>query len=277
MTLTDATPIQIAYTDSLTGEPVVMIHCSAANGREWDALSARLGASYRKLVSDQWGCGESPAWMGQAAFTLAHEAEPISALINCVGTPVHLVGHSYGGGVALRIARMNPEKVKSLTLVEPSSFHILRDGGTEDLFAEIAGVAGRITTAFTSGGYWEGMAGFVDYWNGAGTWEAMPHKARMKSCQRLSKVALDFHALFEEPARIGDYATLAMPTLLLLGERSPGPSRKIVEMLANAMPKARVEHIAGAGHMSPFTHAEDVNRRILAHLDALTAPRAMAA
>jgi len=276
---TDTASRSIAYTDSLTGEPVVLVHCSAASGREWDSLGTLLSGEYRKLVPDQWGCGESPAWMGQSAFALAHEAAPIIALIERVGQPVHLIGHSYGGGVALRIAREHPEKIRTLTLIEPSCFHILRNGEAEAevLLEEISGVAGRITAAFISGGYWSGMASFVDYWNGAGTWEAMSMKARLKATQRLSKVALDFHALFEEPARAEDYAGLAMPTLLLVGERSPGPSRKIVAMLSAAMPNARVERIAGAGHMSPFTHADDVNRRILAHLSAQATPRAMAA
>ena len=82
----------------------------------------------------------------------------------------------------------------------------------------------------------------------------MPQKVRMKARARTShKIVLDFHALFNEPARLEDYAALSIPTLLLCGDRSPAPSCRIVEMLASAMPHARVVRIQNAGHMSPFT------------------------
>jgi pimeloyl-ACP methyl ester carboxylesterase len=270
---------QIAYADSLVGEPVVMLHCSSASGRQWDALRTRLGAGFRTIVPDQWGCGDSPAWSGEVRFTLAHEAEPILDLIESVGEPVHLVGHSYGGGVALHIARRRPQRIKTLTLIEPSSFHVLRGGepSLQRLFAEIAGVADDVRSAIACGDNWGGMARFVDYWNGDGAWETTPQKTRLKLCQRLSKVALDFHALFEEPVRLPDYAGLVMPTLLLCGERTRVPSRKIVDLLSATLPHVRVQHIEGAGHMSPFTHSDDVNRRILGHLCAFAARRLLAA
>jgi pimeloyl-ACP methyl ester carboxylesterase len=158
--------------------------------------------------------------------------------------------------------------IRSLTLVEPSSFHLLRGGSPDEqaLFCEIASVADAVKEAVSSGDYWGGMTRFVDYWNGEGAWDAMPHKARMTLSQRLGKVMLDFRALFEEPADLEDYAALSLPTLILCGERSPGPSRRIVEMLAAAMPLARLERIPGAGHMSPLTHPDAVNAAIREHL-----------
>lgn len=279
MAPTETTEMQIAYAGNALGEPVVLLHCSSASGAEWDSLCAVLGGAFRAIVPDQWGCGQSPAWTGRSSFTLAQEAAPILAILNTLDEPVHLVGHSYGGGVALHIARMRPDRVKSLTLIEPSCFHILRDGERKNtvLFREISGVADGVRTAVASGDYWGGMEAFVDYWNGAGAWAGMHHKARMKLSQRLGKVALDFHALFEEPARLSDYARLTMPTLILCGERSPGPSQKIVAMLASALRRARVERIPGAGHMSPFSHADAVNRHVHDHLESMADKTAIAA
>ena len=279
MNATQSTGLEIAYSDSACGEPVLLLHCSSASGSEWDSLCAKLGAAFRTIVPDQWGCGKSPPWTGKSAFTLAQEAAPVLEILDALDESVHLIGHSYGGGVALHIARTRPGKVRSLTLIEPSCFHILRDGDGENpnLFREIAGVANGVRAAIASGDYWGGMAGFVDYWNGAGAWDEMHHKAKLKLCQSLAKVALDFHALFEEPVRLADYAGLTVPTLILCGERSPGPSRRIVAMLATAMRHARVERIAGAGHMSPFTHANEVNRHVYGHLHIMAETAAKAA
>lgn len=279
MAPTDTSDLRIAYSDSASGEPVLLLHCSSASGAEWDSLCAVLGGVFRTIVPDQWGCGNSPAWTGRSTFTLAQEAAPVLDILDTLGEPVHLVGHSYGGGVALHIARTRPDRVKSLTLIEPSCFHILRDGDSEngELFREIAGVADGVKAAVASGDYWGGMEAFVDYWNGTGAWAEMHHKAKMTLSQRLGKVVLDFHALFEEPARLADYARLTMPALILCGERSPGPSKKIVAMLASALRQARVERIPGAGHMSPFTHADAVNRHVHGYLGFAAEKTAIAA
>jgi pimeloyl-ACP methyl ester carboxylesterase len=161
--------------------------------------------------------------------------------------------------------------ILSLTLIEPSAFHVLRSAGPEEqtLYREIAQVADAVKRAVGSGNLWTGMGRFVDYWKGDGTWSAMPVEARLKLSQRLGKVVLDFRALLQEPADLRAYAPLTPPALLICGEKSPGPSRRIVEMLAAAMVDVRVEQIEGAGHMSPYTHSAIVNEIIATRLDRL--------
>jgi pimeloyl-ACP methyl ester carboxylesterase len=245
-----------------------MIHCSSATKAEWQSLCETLNADFRSVAVDQWGCGQRAPWTGQGEFNLVSEAAPIIGLIRNIGTPVHLVGHSYGGGVALRIARELPELIRSLTLIEPSSFHLLKAGEPDDqiLLQEVTGVADTVNEAVSSGKYWSGAGHFVDYWSGEGTWDAMSHKLQMTLSQTLDKVILDFKALLNEPASLEDYGTIACPTLILCGEWARRPSRRIVQMLAGAMPKAYVQEVAGAGHMSPLTHPDTVNDLIREHL-----------
>lgn len=268
MITSEANPPYIAYTDTGSGEPVVMIHCSSATRSEWQSLCETLNADFRSIAIDQWGCGQRTPWTDQGEFNLVSEAAPIIEFIRNIGTPVHLVGHSYGGGVALKIAREQPELIRSLTLIEPSSFHLLKGGDPDDqiLLQEVIAVAEAVSEAVSSGNYWGGAGHFVDYWSGEGTWDAMPHKLQMTLSQTLGKVILDFGALLNEPASLEDYATIACPTLILCGERARRPSRRIVQMLAGAMPEAYVQEVAGAGHMSPLTHPDVVNNLIREHL-----------
>ena len=257
----------ITYIDTGSGEPVVMIHCSSSCAREWQSLCETLNADFRSIAVDQWGCGKSDPWGGQVDFTLASEAAPIVNVIREIGTPVHLVGHSYGGGVALKIAREHPELVHSLTLIEPSCFHLLAgDPQDAELLSEITTLANAVIDAVSSGNYWEGTEQFVDYWSGTKTWAAMPHKLQMRLCQTLGKVILDFRALFNEPAEPGDYANITCPVLVLCGEYARGPNRRIAEILADALPHVTLQMIPQAGHMSPVTHPEVVNSAILEHL-----------
>lgn len=269
----------ISYTETGGGDHVVLIHCSSASGREWAALCGELDRRFHCVMPDQWNCGCSDPWPGDGPFTLAEEAAPIVAIIDRIGVPVHLVGHSYGGGVALRVARERPGMIRSLTLIEPSVFHLLHGVGPEEqeLYREISRVAETVRRAVNSGDFWGGMSRFMDYWNGDGAWSSVPADVRLKLSRRLGKVALDFRALFEEPASLDDYAALSFPTLIVCGERSPAPSRRIVGMLKDAMPDVRVEQIKGAGHMSPLTHPDAVNQAIARHLDSITNPRRQAA
>ena len=272
MTMNENSETRIAYADQGAGDPVLLIHCSAASRSEWRSLSDVLGREFRAIATDQWGCGESPSWSGRNAFTLADEAAPIVDIMERVGRPMHLVGHSYGGGVALRVARERRALTRSLTLIEPSCFHLLRNGGDKDeaFFAEIAKVAAGVSESISNGDLWGGMAKFVDYWDHAGAWDEMPYNSRIKLCQRLHKVSLDFHALFEEQANLETYAALDVSTLILCGQHSPGPSRRIVEMLTEIMPRAKLSQVPGAGHMSPLTHPGVINDQILNHLRTLS-------
>lgn len=270
---------RINYTDIGSGEPVLLLHCSSASNAGWAKLSEGLADGFRVIAPDQWGCGDSDSWPGHTAFTLAEEAMPILDIVDRIGVKLHLIGHSYGGGVALRVARERPLAIRSLTLIEPSSFALLRNGRAADeaLFAEVADVADGIQAAMLSGDHGGGMAGFVDYWNGEGAWEAMSHSARRRLGKCLGKVVLDFRALFEDPTSLDQYASLPMPTRIVCGEASPGPSRRIVEMLAGVLTKGRVARIAGAGHMSPLTHPDAVNRIIRGHLNRCRAGAVRAA
>jgi pimeloyl-ACP methyl ester carboxylesterase len=267
MTTIDTGEGCIAYSDSGVGEPVVMLHCTTASGSEWRSLRAALGNDHRTIAPDQWDCGASDPWPGRRSFSLAEEAAPVIAILERLGRPAHLIGHSYGGAVALRVARMAPDLLQSLTLVEPSSFHLLRfepDG--PELLAEIGAVAESVAWAVMRGHGWSGMGCFIDYWSGDGAWAALPGETKAKMAQRLPKVLLDFGALLNEPCGIDAHATVTVPTLILCGERTRAPSRRIVEMLAKIMPEARLETITEAGHMSPLTHPEPVNAAIAAHL-----------
>jgi pimeloyl-ACP methyl ester carboxylesterase len=239
-------------------EVVVLLHCSGSSGAQWRSLEAKIGGRYRVLAPDLRSCGG-----------LAQEAAPIVAMIERLGEPAHLVGHSYGGGVALHIARTRPELLHSLTLIEPSAFHLLRGGDTIDAAAlrEIMEVALEAKTSLAAGDHSGGFGRFVDYWK-PGSWEAMPAEKRAALAPQLAKVTLDFRALLGERAEIDDVRQVAVPTLLLQGGCTRLPSRCVVHRLRSALPQVSYRVIQGAGHMLPVTHREQVNPLIDEHIGA---------
>lgn len=266
-------PIEVLEHGS--GPPLILLHSTGSSSAQWRTLIERLGARHRVLAPDFHGCGRSAPWAGEGPFWLADEVAIVYALLSRCGAPAHLVGHSYGGAVALHAARARHDDLLSLTLIEPVAFHLLRDGDAEDraALAEIVEVAGGVTQALACGDYQGGFGRFVDYWSGPGAWARVPPERRRRMATGLGKVALDFHATIDNPRRLRDFERIRVPTLLLHGSRTTRPARRICERLAATLPHAQPAEIDGAGHMAPLTHADAVNERIAAHLAACAGRR----
>jgi len=258
-------------------ERVVLVPCSASTSRQWTALVEQLD-EYDGLPIDLCGHGIRARWHGAGPLSLTEEAAAIAEAA-VEGGQFHLVGHSYGGAVALHYARLFPERLASLTLVEPSAFHVLKGLRGEDgrLLDEIRGLAATVTAAVVAGDYCSAMARFIDYWGGAGSWDSVAESRQVQFAQLAVHVAHHFHGLIEEKATLADYAAIAAPTLIVSGTRSPAPSRAITRLLAEAMPRARHRTVRDAGHLSPITHPGEVNALVAAHVRTHRASPGLAA
>jgi pimeloyl-ACP methyl ester carboxylesterase len=106
---------------------VVTLHASASSARQWQPLAAALAPRFRVHAIDLHGHGERSPWRGARALSLADEAALVAPVLSREGD-VHLVGHSYGGAVALKVASMYPQHVRSVTVYEPVMFRWLVGG-----------------------------------------------------------------------------------------------------------------------------------------------------
>lgn len=259
---------RIAYDVTGCGPALVLLHSTASSSAQWSNLRGAFAGDWTVVCIDLHGHGESDPWHGRRPMALADEAAAVAAVLAQVDGPVHLVGHSYGGAVALNLA-LSGRALASLTLVEPVAFHLLREDAPM-LLAEVAAVAGAVRERVAAGDTAAAMAGFVDYWNGPGAWAAIRDDRRPALAALAPAVALHFAAAMGDPARLADCARLAVPTLVLSGERTPAPAAGIAARLAAAIPGARACVMAGAGHMLPRTHSDRFLRALAAHLDRVT-------
>jgi pimeloyl-ACP methyl ester carboxylesterase len=253
--------------------PVIALHCSGAGAGEWRQLGENLGPAYTLFAPEHYGRERTGPWTGTHAFTLADEAARTIDLIDRSMNKAHLVGHSYGGGVALHVALARPARVASLALYEPSAFHLLKIIGNRGAaaFAEIAHITRVTAQGVIAGDYAGAATAFVDYWGGVGAWAALRPTVQAELIRWAPKAPLDFHALIEEPTPLAAYSHLRMPVLVMRGEHAPRPTRQIAEMLSSVVPEARLVIIDGAGHMGPFTHGSVVSELITAHIGAAEA------
>jgi pimeloyl-ACP methyl ester carboxylesterase len=248
--------------------PVIALHCSGADGNQWRSLRDALGDAFVLFAPEHFGCERVGPWPGERAFTINDEAERTLALIDACEEEVHLVGHSYGGGVALHVAVQRPKRIASLTLYEPSAFHLLPQIGAAGrrAHAEISRVAQDTADRLLGGDCRSGAAYFIDYWNGAGAFQAMSPRVQAALTRWAPKIPLDFRALMQATAPLNAYATLACPALVLRGEHAPTPTRVIAEALVKLLPHGRLRVVPGCGHMGPLTHAGLVVPSMVSHI-----------
>jgi pimeloyl-ACP methyl ester carboxylesterase len=244
-----------------------MLHSSMSSKAQWSELAALLAPHWHCVGVDLLGYGQAafPLLEDGARFTLAHEVDAVNAALAAQlepGQPFHLLGHSYGGATALRLALEMPARILSLALFEPVAFHLLPAGDAAR--AEIGTVIAAIEQAATPR---DGARAFIDYWNRAGAFDSLKPAQQDRFTAQIAKVRLDFQALSSDPAMLADLAPLTMPALVIAGQSSPASTRGLAEQLAAALPGARLLHARG-GHMAPITHSLAVNPLIVAFLDA---------
>jgi len=239
---------------------VIALHCSGSSGAQWRPLGEALGWRCVLKAPDLIGAATAGPWSGDHPFSLDDEAASILDLVDAAPGPVHLVGHSYGGAVALHVAVRRTSRIASLVLYEPSAFHILRQTGPQGASAlrEIRAVAKAVERGLLTGAYREAVEGFVDYWNGTGAWARMKPHVQTELLGFLPKACLDFRALLGGHMAMEAWRRLNIPTLTICGEHAPRPTALISQLLhAGAMRGSR-HVVRGAGHMGPITHPAQV-------------------
>jgi pimeloyl-ACP methyl ester carboxylesterase len=249
------------------GPAVVCIHASASSSAQWRPLMDRLAGCHRTLAGDLYGSGQSPSWPGDRPLSLADERRLLAPAFEAAGGRFHLVGHSYGGAVALETARADPGRVASLVLFEPVLFALLAEEDPDQPAArEIAAVRDDTVAALERGDPQASGARFVDYWMGAGAWAAMPAPRRDALARAMGAVKAEWDAVFGDPTPLSAFAGLEVPVLYLTGSESPASSRGVARLLAKTLPRVTAIEIEGVGHMGPITHPDRINALIERYL-----------
>ena len=258
----------VRKTIGLKGETAVIVGSTASAPHLWRKMGVALSETHNVLVPHLWNVMGEPSWRGGDRFSLMDDALILKSQLDEDAGPVHLIGHSYGGAVALRFAREWPERVASLTLFEPAMFGVLRflqdNGG--NLFKEVYNVARMATTAAARSEQKSDVRHVVNFWHGGDAWSTMTDAEKEGVFLTVPKMGLEFLAtLWEEPAH-ADYAALDIPTLIFRGADASIPMQRVAYRLSRVMPQATLCTFAGAGHMLPITHAEQALPLVINHI-----------
>ncbi len=260
--------LRLAYTETGQGAPVLAVHSGGLSGRQWKRLGDRLGEGYRLIAPDLLGYAGSTPWPPDAPFHFRQDLAALDALVDRIGEPVHLVGHSYGGFLALKLALARPLSVRRMALFEPVAFGVLDSHDDADALALLSRVGLDYHPQGPEGADDAWLAQFVEWWNGPGAWSGFGDDVKATFRRSGWKLFQEVVSLSADRTPRAAYGALPVPTLLLGAERSPMTERRVLDHLTAALPNARMEIFPGVGHMAPVTHAGRVNDAIALHLSS---------
>jgi pimeloyl-ACP methyl ester carboxylesterase len=164
------------------------------------------------------------------------------------------------GAIMARVAADAPARVRSLTLIEPTLFHLLAPAGKVKEHDEIRAVADRVIEFVDAGESEEAARGFIEYWLGPGAYDAMEPRIRELVTRGMVKARAEFPLAFEERgASVQALSALSMPIQLIGGTGTTRAARAVMDVLRGIWPEAQLAEITATGHMAPITHRERVN------------------
>lgn len=248
-------------------EVVVFVHSTGTGPMLWAGVGPEARAGLPALVPANLGYPPNPPVPRGTVVTAEDDLREVLGSVPPGARKVHLVGHSYGGQLALRAAEVLGDRTASLFLWEPVLFGALR----KDPFDEGAVAEARhftehpwFLTDDDRGGTDPWLEVFVDYWNRPGSWKRMPEAMRAHSLATGWKMYQEVRACFADDRAFEGWR-LDVPTTVCAGTRSPAASRAMAVGLSRG--RANVTHVVvpDVGHMAPLTNAAPVHAELRAH------------
>lgn len=250
-------------------EPVMFLHGFLFDGRQYEAQVSMLRDRYRCITMDFRGQGRSAA--ARRGYQIEqHTADVLGIIRRLDIAPVHLVGLSMGGFVALRIAAREPGLLRSLTLVNTSAAaHAPTKFPKQLALAAVARVAGVSLPLIRSGVEAE-IYGEAFRKDPARAAERELWQRRWERADRSSLVKTLLGFMIRPDIR-NELGEVTVPTLVIAGGADaslpPRFSRDIHSLIAGS----RLVELPGVGHSSPVEDPEGVTRALEQFLDEVWA------
>lgn len=232
---------------------VLALHCTLAHSGAWRGLVEAMGADVTFVTPDMLSHGRSPDWDRRGDF----QDRSVAAVEHLLEAPMDIIGHSFGATIALRLAVAHPDKVRSLTMIEPVFFTVALQDDPGKVTEHDADAA-DFTAAMMAGDDALGARLFNRMWSeGGAKWDALPEPARASMTRSIHVVPACQPAVYEDRAGMlkpGVLDTVTCPGLLLRGSNSHPVIKVVNDGLARRLPNAENHVVEGAGHMVPISH-----------------------
>ena len=255
--VTSSDGAQIAYWKSGVGPPLALVHGSISDKTTWALVQPALEQRFTVYAVNRRGReGSAPP----APHTMDLEYEDVANVVDSIGEPVHLLGHSFGAVTALGATKLT-SRLRSLILYEPP----MLGGGFSEMLDRVRALVkeGRgdevITTFLTMAIQLEDEQ--VALIKSSPIWPSMVAHAPNLLEELNASADFTFDAT--------TFADLNIPVLLLVGDASPPRSREVNEMLAKTLPSAKLVELPGQGHVAQLAAPDLFTEKVREFLEGV--------
>jgi pimeloyl-ACP methyl ester carboxylesterase len=262
----------IDYDECGSGPTVVLVPGSCSTGAAWRPIIAACNGKFRCATTSLLGYGRTAERRTESDPAISHEAEVVESVIRRAGGAVHLIGHSFGGLVALAVALRRQVPLASLAIVEAPAAELLRDRGELEHYRAFRNMTDAYFADVARGNA-VAIAGMIDFYGGAGTFASWPQRVRDYAVETTPVNILDWASAYGFPLSADSLAAIDLPVCVIRGGASHAAVQRANALLGDCLNGAALATIDGAAHFMIATHADAVARLIAGHIDAVESER----
>jgi pimeloyl-ACP methyl ester carboxylesterase len=228
-----------------SGAPILCIHGAGGTALTWARAIEKLAGHGRVIAYDRRGCARSDRPQPYERTSIGEHAEDAAALLAArASEPAVVIGRSYGGTVAIDLARRYPDRVRALVLLEPDAPRELAPA----MVTWVNTVTDRLRRVAARDGVDAIAEALICEVAGRQAWRSFPDEVQQMLSGNGAAIRAELEGEWWLPADAAALATIQQPTLLVAAADSPPEFHEPIEALAQALPNARTALIDG-GHL----------------------------
>ena len=235
-------------------DQALLLHCSLANSRAWLSFADAFKDRLSMIAFDLPGHGMSQDW----DYSTDYQDSCLEISSTFINKPIHLVGHSFGATIALRVAQRYPNFVKSLTLIEPV-FFAAAFFGNRALEAQFMSDHADYFRAGEEKNWQLAAELFLQKWGNNEDWNLFSETKKRQFAQRIPLTFEVSNAIYQDPHQMlkeHTFSSLTGKSSIIFGDKSHFVMPYIVEALSIRIPNTALQCVQNAGHMLPITHSK---------------------
>lgn len=257
----------IDYDELGTGPAILFVPGSCSTGAAWRSVISHLNGQYRVVTTSLSGYGGTTERRTTDDRSIWRVASALEEVTRQAGDRVHLVGHSFGGLASLAVALRGRVSLKSLTILDVPAPQILLSHGEPELYAAFRQMTDAYFDAFRSGNA-DAIASVIDFYGGPGTFASWPSAVSGYAVKTTATNLLDWESAYGFDLSADLLASVNLPVLVVTGEHSHPAVICANTLISRAISGSTRAIVPNASHFMIATHAGDVARLIVGHVNA---------
>lgn len=255
----------IDYDECGAGPAIILVPGSCSTGAAWRPIIADLSSRFRCVTTSLLGYGGTVERRTGSDPSISHEAEALESVVRKAGGSVHLVGHSFGGLVALVVALRNQVPLTSLVILEAPAMELLRAEGEDRHYGLFRDMTEAYFADFASGNV-GAIAAMIDFYGGPGTFASWPPRIRAYAERTTPVNIVDWASAYDFPLSAASLSAIRLPVIVARGGASHPAMQCANALLSERINQAALVTIDGAAHFMVATHAREVAHLIAQHV-----------